>query len=82
MTAGMMARTAVTAMQKTNYEHLLELGVWKMANAIWNYLCDSCAYCPRSRERRCNDDCRAGIREWLNAPYIPSSDIWKERNRT
>ena len=30
---------AVTAMV-TNYDHLLSLGVWKMANALWNYFSD------------------------------------------
>lgn len=65
---------------KTNYEHLLELGVWKMANAIWNYTSDYCAFCPRNREHRCNGDCRAGVREWLHAPYIPTSEVWKEKN--
>lgn len=65
----------------TNYEHLLELGVRRMANAIWNYLDDMCAYCPRNRERRCNEDCRGGIRDWLYAPYVPSSEVWKERDR-
>lgn len=66
---------------KTNYEHLLELDMWKMATAIWNFMSDSCAYCPKARERTCNDDCCAGIRTWLRAPYIQSSEVWKERNR-
>lgn len=68
-------------MRKTNLEHLRDLGVWKMANAIWNYFTDTCAYCPRNRERRCNNDCRAGFREWLYAPYIPSSSVWKENKK-
>jgi len=63
----------------TNYDHLLTLGIWKMATVIWNYARDTCAYCPRERLRSCNDDCRAGLREWLASPYIPSSDIWKEK---
>lgn len=68
-------------MKKTNHEHLLELGVWKTANALLNLMSDTCAYCPRDRERRCNEDCRAGLREWLCAPYIPSSSVWKEETR-
>ena len=43
------------------------------------YASDYCAYCPKNMERRCNENCRTGIREWLNSPYIPSSDIWKEK---
>lgn len=64
---------------KTNFEHLQSLNVRSMALAIWNYASDYCAYCPKNMERRCNKNCRAGIREWLNSPYIPSSDIWKEK---
>ena len=72
------ASPKVTAM-KTNFEHLQSLNVRSMALAIWNYASDYCAYCPKNMERRCNENCRAGIREWLNSPYIPSSDIWKEK---
>ena len=66
---------------KTNFEHLQSLNVRSMALAIWNYASDYCAYCPKNMERRCNENCRAGIREWLNSPYIPSSDIWKKRGK-
>ena len=64
---------------KTNFEHLQSLNVRSMALAIWNYASDYCAYCSKNMERRCNENCRAGIRERLNSPYIPSSDIWKEK---
>lgn len=64
---------------KTNFEHLQSLNVRSMALAIWNYASDYCAYCTKNMERRCNENCRAGIREWLNSPYISSSDIWKEK---
>ena len=63
----------------TNYEHLISLGVRRMAAAIWNYAEDCCAYCPRDREKRCDEDCRGGVRDWLLMPYIPSSDVWKEK---
>lgn len=68
---------AVMAMV-TNYDHLLSLGVWKMANALWNYFSDTCAFCLMERQRRCHEDCRKGLREWLHEPYIPSSRVWKE----
>lgn len=71
---------AVTAMV-TNYDHLLSLGVWKMANALWNYFSDTCAFCPMERQRRCREDCRKGLREWLHEPYIPSSRVWKENRK-
>ena len=74
-----MMRGTVIAVRTTNREHLMQLGTWKMASAIMNYAEDPCAYCPRNMERRCNDDCRAGLREWLHKPYIPSSDVWKEK---
>lgn len=68
-------------MKKNNYERLLELSIGRIASALWNYLSDTCAYCPRGRERRCNEDCRAGLRDWLYDVYIPSSDVWKEKKR-
>lgn len=71
---------AVMAMV-TNYDHLLSLGVWKMANALWNYFSDTCAFCPMERQRRCYEDCRKGLREWLHEPYIPSSRVWKENRK-
>lgn len=68
-------------MGMTNYEHIKTLSPWKMAQVIWLLISDYCLYCPKNRERRCNDRCSDGIREWLMAPYIPSSDIWKENRR-
>ena len=65
----------------SNYQHLLTLGLWRMAVVLWNLCTDYCAYCPRNRLRTCNEDCGAGIRDWLRAPYIPESDIWKERRK-
>lgn len=64
---------------ETNYQHLLTLGFRRMAAVIWNLCRDYCAFCPRNMSRRCNEDCAAGIRDWLNAPYIPTSEVWKER---
>ena len=66
---------------KTNFQHLLTLGFWRMAVVIWNLCDDYCAYCPRNMARRCNEDCAAGIRDWLGAPYDPTSEVWKERKR-
>lgn len=60
----------------SNYEHLLQLGVRRMAAVIWNLCEDYCAFCPKNYKRTCNEDCAAGIREWLRAEYIPSSDVW------
>ena len=65
--------------KKSNLEHLMKLGAEGIATAIWNLCEDYCAYCPKNMKRSCNEDCRAGIREWLAAPYIPDSDVWKEK---
>jgi len=67
--------------EQTNYGHLLSLGIWKMATAIMNYCRDCCAFCPKLRLRDCNDDCYAGLREWLREEFIPGSDVWKEKNK-
>lgn len=64
---------------KSNYEHLMTLGLRRMASVIWKLCDDYCAFCPRNITRSCNYDCASGIREWLMAPYIPGSEIWKER---
>lgn len=69
------------AAMTTNFEHLRSLGVRRMAAAIWNLCDDYCAYCPRNMMRRCNGDCAAGLWDWLNAPYIPSSNVWKEKKK-
>ena len=65
----------------TNFQHLMSLGVWRMAAVIWNLCSDYCAFCPRNLRRTCNEDCRAGIAEWLRAPYIPESEVWKEKRK-
>lgn len=66
---------------ETNFAHLTKLGVWRMAGVIWNICDDFCAVCPRNRLRSCNEDCRAGIADWLRAPYIPDSFVWKEKRK-
>lgn len=63
----------------TNYEHLLTLEPWHMANVIANLSRETCVYCPRLREHRCNDDCRHGIEDWLLMPYMKDSSVWKIR---
>ncbi len=66
---------------QSNYQHLMTLGLWRMAVVLWNLCRDYCAYCPRNRLRTCSEDCSAGIRDWLKSPYIPESDIWKETKK-
>lgn len=68
-------------MRTTNFEHLLELGIFAFARTVWNYYRDTCVFCPKEREHRCDENCEAGLREWLRAPYIPSSDVWKEKKK-
>ena len=63
---------------QTNYEHLLTLEHYEMANAILNIGEDSCKVCPRDREDRCNEDCNNGLVEWLAAPYSPNDPVWTE----
>jgi hypothetical protein len=65
----------------SNFDHLMSLGIWRMAAVIWNLCDDYCLFCPRNMRRACNEDCRAGIAEWLRAPYIPESEVWKEKKR-
>ena len=65
--------------RKSNYEHLLELDADSMSVALFNLCEDYCAYCPKNMTRKCNEDCRTGIRAWLLAPHIPSSDVWKRK---
>lgn len=66
---------------ETNYDHLISLGIRRMAITIWNLCDDYCAFCPRNMKRSCNENCGAGIAEWLRATYDPSSDVWKERGK-
>lgn len=66
-------------MMVTNYDHLRSLCFTEMAAVIWNLCEDYCAFCPRNMKRNCNNNCAAGLREWLRSPYIPSSSVWKER---
>ena len=63
---------------QTNYEHLLALEQYEMANAILNIGEDPCKVCPRDREDRCNEDCNNGLVEWLVAPYDPKDPVWTE----
>ncbi len=69
-----MART-------TNFDHLLSLGVYRMAVVIWNLCDDYCAFCPLNMQHQCREDCAAGIRAWLRAPYVPESEVWKENKK-
>lgn len=62
---------------KTNLERLSELSPYRIASVIVNLSTDMCLYCPREREHRCNNDCAAGLKEWLKNPFIPKSNVWK-----
>ena len=73
--------TGTVTEMETNFAHLTKLGVWRMASVIWNICDDFCAVCPRNIRRNCNDNCRAGIADWLRAPYIPGSFVWKEKKK-
>ena len=50
-----------------------------MASVLLNLCEDYCAFCPKNMKRDCRNDCEAGIREWLRAPYISTSKVWKAR---
>lgn len=63
----------------TNYEHLITLEPFEIGSVIVNLLRESCVYCPRLREHRCNEDCGHGVEDWLLMPYIKSSSVWKIR---
>ena len=65
----------------SNFDHLKSLGVWRMAAVIWNLCTDYCLFCPRNMRRSCDENCGAGIADWLRAPYIPESEVWKEKKR-
>ena len=65
---------------KTNFEHLQSLNVRSMALAIWNYASDYCAYCPKNMERRCNENCRAGMKRG-NAHEYSGKESWAKVSR-
>lgn len=64
-----------------NYDHLRQLPPRELAEAILNISEDCCIACPRERERRCNEDCKNGLLEWLLSKFIPESVIWKKRRK-
>lgn len=68
-------------MSRTNFEHLLDLDVRRMAESIWNYVEDTCAFCPLVHNEVCGDRCAFGFRLWLEQRYIPTSDVWKENKK-
>lgn len=65
----------------TNYEHMQKLPPPVMADVLMNISENMCLCCPKERERRCNENCSKGLKEWLLLPYIPGSVIWKRRNK-
>lgn len=63
----------------SNLERLRSLTQYETATVILNIEEDgSCAYCPREREGRCNEDCNNGLCEWLGREYDPESPVWRE----
>ena len=64
-----------------NIDYLKSLAPRELARAILSLAENSCIACPRERERRCNEDCAGGLKEWLLAAYIPGSTIWNQRRK-
>ena len=69
------------AKRMTNYEAMRQLSPRDMANAIANLSDEMCVCCPRERERRCNEDCAAGLLEWLMSLCSLNDLVWKARKK-
>ena len=39
---------------------------------------EACSFCPKEFERRCDERCAEGLKEWLEKECDPEDDIWKE----
>ena len=64
-----------------NYEYLKSLPPRLFAEAILTITENCCLACPRERERRCNENCGAGLTEWLWMPYREDSKVWHKRRK-
>ena len=62
----------------SNLDYLQSLKPEDAAIAILNIGQEPCSFCPRERERRCNQKCSHGVAEWLMARCDPEDDVWKE----
>jgi len=62
----------------SNLKYLQLVDPETVARVILSIGNEACSFCPKEYERRCDERCAEGLKEWLEKECDPEDDIWKE----